>query len=294
MAFNKMKLLKGGGICIDLLAPMRPIFRKMKQWNKRPGVLDLSIFMVHVFVDHPEIGWSTIAVTDGDQQLARNMADGLADMCWDVRMVPHPTGNTPSEAIEFARKCRLRRRLGAIVFSDVCDCVGSGAPGESTWILKALMKEGTDLTSYLTIRDEEAVNEAYARDVGDTVTLAVGAKLEKQYNRPLEFTGRILKKVEDKRGKIVLLKHEGIHLVIMEVSETAWRPDFWTELGLDLWKADIIVVKSLFHFRWYYRLQNRKTMFVMTPGTTDFDVFNLKYGNMPRPIFPFDDIASWR
>jgi microcystin degradation protein MlrC len=294
MAYNKMKLLKGGGICVDILQPMRPIFRKMKQWNEQPGVLDFSTFIVHVFIDDPEIGWSTVAVTDGDQQLAQKLADDLADMCWAVRRVPHTSGNTPSEAIEIARKSHLRRKFGAILFSDVCDCVGSGAPGESTWILKALLEEGVDLTSYLAIRDEEAANEIYKKEIGTTVTLTVGGILDKKYNQSLEFSGEIIKKTEDKRGKIVLLRHKGIHLVIMEVSEMAWKPEFWAGLGLSPWKADIIVAKSLYHFRWYYLLLNRKTIFVVTPGTTDFDVFNLNYENMPRPIFPFDDIESWR
>ncbi len=294
MAFNKLKLLKGGGICVDLLAPMRPIFRKRKKLNKQPGVLDLSLFIVHLFVDDREIGWSTIAVTDGDQQLAQKLADELAEGCWAVRKVPHPTGNTPSEAIDIARRCRFRRKLGAIFFSDICDCVGSGAPGENTWILKALLEEGSDLTSYLVLRDEEAVNEAYEHDIGTTLRLTLGGKLDKEYNRPLEFTGTVLSKTSDKRGRIVILKHEGIHLVLMEVSEASWRPNSYTDLGLNVWKADIVVVKSLYHFRWYYLLPNRKTVFVITPGTTDFDVFNLKYKNMPRPIFPFDDIDSWR
>jgi microcystin degradation protein MlrC len=226
--------------------------------------------------------------------LAQKLVDDLADMCWAVRKVPHTSGNTPYEAIEIARACRLRRKLGAILFSDVCDCVGSGAPGESTWILKALLEEGTDLTSYLAIRDKEAAFEAYEKEIGTTITLTVGGRLDKEYNQPLEFSGEIIKKAEDKRGKIVILKHKGIHLAIMEVSEMAWKPEFWKELGLNPWKADIIVAKSLYHFRWYYLPLNRKTIFVISPGTTDFDVFNLKYKNVPRPIFPFDDIESWR
>lgn len=95
----------------------------------------------------------------------------------------------------------------------------------------------------------------------------------------------------------VARKHKfelGGFLAIMEVAETAWKPEFWQELGLNLWKADIIVVKSIYPFRWYCLLYNRKTVFVLTPGTTDFDVFNLKFKNLPRPIFPFDDIDSWR
>jgi microcystin degradation protein MlrC len=294
MVFNKMRLLKGGGIGVDLLAPMRPIFRQMKKWRTQPGVLDMSLFIVHIFIDDPEIGWSTIAVTDGNEPLARELADKLADLCWSVRHVPHPQGNTPSEAIQIARQCRLRRKLGAILFSDVCDAVGAGAPGESTWIPRALLEEGSDLISYSVMRDEEATREAFALDEGEEVTLTVGGKLETEFNKPLEITGTIIRKKEDNRGKTVLLKNQGMHLVLMEVAETAWKPSFWSELGLSVWNADIIVVKSIYHFRWYYLLQNRKTVFVLTPGTTHVDVFNLKFESLPRPIYPFDDIDSWR
>lgn len=294
MVFNKMKLLKGGGIGVDLLAPMRPIFRKMKKWTRNPRVLDLSLFMVHVFIDDPEIGWSTIAVVDADEQLARQLADDLADMCWSVRKVPHPAGNTPSEAIEIVRNSGLLRKFGPILFSDVCDAVGAGAPGENTWILKALIEEAPDLTSYLAIRDKEAANEAFALDEGATVTLTLGGKLETEFNRSLEITGEIVSKQENRRGKIVLLRHRGIHLAIMEVAEMAWKPSCWTDLGLNVWDADIIIVKSIYPFRWYYLRYNRKTVFVLTPGTTDFDVFNLKFEHTPRPIYPFDEIDSWR
>ncbi|GAB4341351.1 MAG: M81 family metallopeptidase [Candidatus Abyssubacteria bacterium] len=294
MAFNKLRLLKGGGIGVDLLAPMRPIFRRMRQWTKQPRVLDLSTFIVHIFIDDPEIGWSTIAVTDGDEGLARKLADDLADRCWAVRRVPHPKGSTPSEAIEIARRCRLRRKFGPIIFCDACDAVGAGAPGENTWILRALLEEAPDLTSYLNIRDEEAASDAFNHPEGASVTLTVGGKLEKQFNRPLEISGEILRKKEDTRGKIVLMRNRGIHLAITEFAEMAWKPEFWQELGLNVWKADIIVVKSIYPFRWYYLRYNRKTVFVLTPGTTDFDVFNLSFKNLPRPIFPFDDLDSWR
>jgi len=38
----------------------------------------------------------------------------------------------------------------------------------------------------------------------------------------------------------------------------------------------------------------RKTVNVMTSGTTDIDVFSLKYASIPRPIYPLDEIESWR
>jgi microcystin degradation protein MlrC len=233
-------------------------------------------------------------VTDGDERLARELADKLAHLCWSVRKVAHPSGNTPSEAIQIARRCRLRRRFGAILFSDVCDAVGAGAPGENTWILKSLIEEGSDLISYSVIRDKEATEKAFGLAEGATVTLTVGGKLETEFNRPLEITGTIIRKSEDNRGKIVLLKNRGVHVALTEVAEMAWKPAFWSDLGLNAWDADIIVAKSIYHFRWFYLLYNRKTVFVITPGTTAVDVFNLKFRNMPRPIYPFDDIDSWR
>ena len=40
---------------------------------------------------------------------------------------------------------------------------------------------------------------------------------------------------------------------------------------------------------------NRKTVYVDGGGTTSYNVFDLAYRNIPRPIYPLDpDIASWR
>ena len=79
-----------------------------------------------------------------------------------------------------------------------------------------------------------------------------------------------------------------------ELPSSAWSPAACTELGLSLWKAEIVVVKNLFPFRYRFLLYNRKTVNVMTSGTTDIDVFSLKYTTIPRPIYPLDEIDTWR
>jgi microcystin degradation protein MlrC len=294
MAYRKLRLLKGGGMCIDVLPPMRRIFREMKRMEKQPNVLALSNFIVHLFIDEPEVGWSTVAVTDGDPLLADRCAERLADLDWSVRAVEPARPRTPSEAIAIARRARLRRKLGVITFSDTADNVMSGAPGENTWILRALMEEGADLVSYLSLRDEAAAKEAFSGTVGETVRLTVGGRLDTVYNRPLPFTGRLLDKRETSFGKTVVLENRGIHLVVTELSAPVAAPAFFRDLGLGIAKADIVVVKSVFHFRWYFLLQNRKTIYVETPGTTSYDVFRLGHRNVPRPIHPLDDIGSWR
>jgi len=95
-------------------------------------------------------------------------------------------------------------------------------------------------------------------------------------------------------GKTVILKNKGVHIILTEMPVPAMHPDFYTELGLSLWKADIVVVKNLFPFRIWYLLYNRKTINVSTPGVTNINVFDINYQNITRPIYPFDDIQSWR
>jgi microcystin degradation protein MlrC len=294
MAYRKMRLLKGGGMNLDFLPPMNKIFKWMEKVQERPEVLSVSNFMVHIWLDEPELGWSTVVVTDGNPELANALAEELADKNWAVRDYPHPEGYTPSEAIELARSKWLSRKLGTIMFCDVSDAVGAGAPGENTWILKALLEEGADLISYIPLRDREAVSEAYKVPLEETITLNVGGKLEQTYNRPVEITGQVISKVEGPFGKTVILRHEGVHLILTELPANAATPSFYTDLGLNLWQADIVVAKNLFPFRITFLLYNRQTVDVVTPGITNVDVYKLDYKYIPSPIYPFDEIEDWR
>jgi len=294
MAFRKMRLLKGGGMTIDFLSPMRQIFQRMKQMERSQDVLSVSNFMVHIWLDEPELGWSTIVITDNNLPLAEKLADEIANLDWSVRDVKHPEPVTPSEAIRIARDSWFARKFGTTVVCDVADAVGAGAPGENTWILKALIEEGADLVSYIPVRDPEAARQAFEIPLNQTITLNVGGKLDKLYNRPLEVTGQVIHKKEWIYGKTVIIKNKGVHIILTEMPVPAMHPNFYTDLGLSLWKADIVVVKNLFPFRIWYLLYNRNTINVSTPGVTNINVFDIKYQNITRPIYPFDNIQSWR
>ena len=294
MAWRKMRLLKGGGINVDFLSPMRPIFKAMRKMEKDPLVLTVSDFPVHIWLDDPELGWSTVAVTDKDPGLAEKLAEEIADRNWEVRDAPHPLGSTPGEAIAIARSKNIARKFGTVVFCDASDAVGTGTPGENTWILKSLVEEAPDLISYVPLRDSEAAAFAHSKELNKSVTVTVGGKLDPLYNRPFSFTGVLIHKSEGRLGKAVILRDRGVHLIITEHPDSTPRPSYFTDLGLSLWKADIVVVKNLFPFRFFYLFYNRKTVNVMTPGLSNVDVFALDYRSIPRPIYPLDKIASWR
>jgi microcystin degradation protein MlrC len=295
MEVRKMRLLKGGGMNIDFLAPMRSIFNEMDRMERDDEVLCVSNFMVHIWLDDPELGWSTVAVTDGNRELAASLADELADLNWEVRDEPHPEALTAEEAVSRVRRAALARAFGTVVICDVADAVGAGAPGENAWILKAFLENDPELRTYIPIRSARAARTAWERAIGDTVTVTVGAELETVYNTSVEFTGEVIEKNETEGyGKTVVLRDRGIHLIVSERPTNARSPDYFRDLGLPPRTAGAVVVKNLFPFRFTFLWVNRKTLNVETPGTTSIDVWELEYEQIPRPIYPLDEIEDWR
>jgi len=300
MVVDKLRLLRGGGTMMDFLAPMDSIFSRMREMEKSPAVLCVSNFLVHPFLDEPELGWSTVAVTDNDMQLAGKLADEIADLDWSVRAYKVTQKlYSPSEAVKAARAAWLARLLGTTMFCDLSDTVGTGSPGENTWILKALAEEGPDLISYVPVRDAGAVQQLWDTPLNEMVTVTVGGKLEKVYNRPYTFTGQLIFKGDVREGarsggRAVVLKNQGTHLILTEEAPNTYFPNFFTSLGLDLMKADVVVAKNLFPFRIRFLQYNRKTFNVVSAGTTNIDVFQIKYNNITRPIYPLDEVNSWQ
>ncbi|MFA6618292.1 MAG: M81 family metallopeptidase [Candidatus Neomarinimicrobiota bacterium] len=294
MVVNKMPLLKGGGMNIDLIPPFRKIFKTMKKIEKEENVLSVSFFPVHIWIDDPELGYTTIAITDKDAKLAQEKADQIADMAWEARLVAQPLGESPENAIEIARKKKLARKLGTVVFCDVSDAVGTGTPGESTWILEALVNNAPDLISYLPLRDAEAAQIAWKYDIGEEVSLILGGKIDTVYNKSIKYTGEIFFKKETALGKTLIIKHGGIHLILSELPMSARYPSEFKDLGLSLFKPDIVVVKNLFPFRYRFLAYNRKTVNVMTPGLSNINPADLNYQYIPRPIYPLDELDSWK
>lgn len=69
------------------------------------------------------------------------------------------------------------------------------------------------------------------------------------------------------------------------------KPSFYEDLGLSTFKADVVITKNFFHFRIYFLLKSRKTLYVKTKGITDLDAI-FKVSNND-PVYPKDNIEDW-
>ncbi|MEO8705350.1 MAG: M81 family metallopeptidase [Kofleriaceae bacterium] len=292
MAWRTLPMILGGGKTLDFLAPMRAVFRKMARTEKAEAALAVSTFMVHPWNDDPALGWSTVAVTNNDHAAAERIAEELAEMCWERRHEQPPEFPSASEAIAAARKARVRRKLGCVTMADASDVVTAGAPGDSTHLMRSLLAEATGLLTYCAVRDPSAIATLWPRADGDKVALSIGGTLDPARSEPLPVTGTIVSKHEQRGfGKTIVFAVEHLRVVITEGPAMVMRPSFYTDVGLSLWKADIVMVKNFFPFLMFFLPYNRKTIFVRTYGATDFDAaFQLRFDG---PMHPRDAIDDW-
>jgi microcystin degradation protein MlrC len=293
MAWRALPMAGMGGTTIDLFPTMRPVFRFMTKAERDPRVLDASLFMCHLWNDHPELGWTAVVMTDGDQALADRVADELADRAWAVRDVPPPAFPTPAEAITQVRAARLLRRFGTATVCDASDIVGCGSTGENTRLLSILLTDARDLVVYCPLRDGEVLAALWDRPLGEEVAVTLGGKLDAENCPPLPVRGRVTRRhLHPALGRMLLLQVDHVSIVLTEEPPLTHKPDFFTELGLDLWKADLVVVKSLFPHRLYYAKWNRMSLYVRTQGITDLDYFHRVA--LDGPVHPMQPLADWR
>ena len=121
----------------------------------------------------------------------------------------------------------------------------------------------------------------------------LGGKLSPELNPPLNVSAEVVRCSESMTfGKTMVLKIGNIRVVVTELSPLAMKPNFYSDVGLNPWKADIVVVKSLFPFRLFFLPQLRKAFYVKTKGITDLDA---AYGlDFDEPIHPRDHVDDWR
>jgi microcystin degradation protein MlrC len=249
--------------------------------------------MCHPWNDDPSLGWSTVVVTDNDRAGAERLADELAELCWERRHEQPPAFPSATEAIAEARAATVRRKLGCVVMADASDVVTAGAPGDSTHLLRALLADAGGLLTYCAVRDPHAIAKLWTNAPGDRVALAIGGTLDPARSTPLPVVGNVVSKHDQHGfGKTVVLAVEHLRIVITEGPSMVMRPSFYTGVGLSPWKADIVMVKNFFPFLMFFLPYNRKTLFVRTHGTTDFDAaFQLRFDG---PMHPRDVVDDWR
>ena len=208
---------------------------------------------------------------------------------------------SPEEAIKQAEKAPE----GLIILSDTGDSVYGGAPGDSTCLLKEMLRQGIKSMALVPMVDPEAVEEARKAGVGSEITLKVGGKWDNVFNELVEVTGQVAAvseglavKLEGRGycdlGRTVLLEIGSIKLVLADSRLQAINcPILHTHLGLNVADAKMVVVKTASNFQ-YFAPWRKGLIRVDAPGMTQSDLTAFEWVRAPRPIYPLDALKEWQ
>ena len=282
--------------------PMKAWFDLAREMETRPGVLSASPFPMQPWLDVQEGGWTALVYTDGDRGLAQSLADELADLAWTLRdrfWVSERVA--PDEAVRQA----VRAEGGLVILSDTGDSVYGGAPGDSTCLLRALVRQDIPCTALVPLLDPAALDEAVRAGIGSHVTLSVGAKHDTVFSQPVEVTGQVTAiskglqvRLEGRGfgdiGPTALIEIGNVKLVLMaRLSFAVNQPILYTHLGIDVDQARMVVVKTASNFQ-FFASWRRKLIRVDSPGMTQSDLKAFTWRHLPRPIYPLDDLPVWK
>lgn len=292
-AWRSLPMLLGGGPTVDFMKPMRQVYAELDRIERDPRVLSTSLFMCHLWNNHPELGWSAHVTTDGDPALADRLAEEIADLAWSVKDEMPPTFLSPSEAISRTRDAKLRRMLGTVCICDASDVVTAGAPGENTRLLRAFVEEGDDLDVLVPMRDPHAIEQLWGTPPGAEVDVTLGGRLDPERNDPIAVHAKVGRSMtQEIVGRMIALHVGRTTIVLTEGIPAAIKPAFFTDLGLSVWKADAVVVKTFFPFRLFFAAHSRMSLYVKSEGLTDFDAAYVI--DFAGAMHPRDTVHRWR
>jgi microcystin degradation protein MlrC len=279
--------------------PAKALVRRIQSLEGRGGVLSISIAHGFSLGDVPDMGTKVLVYTDGNQAQADKLALQLAQEVIGMRdalAVRYPAiDDALDEALAFDR--------GPVVLADRADNPGSGAPGDSTFILRRLIERGIGNAVIGPMWDPVAVRIAFDAGVGARLNLRIGGKIGPLSGDPLDLDCTVkalrhdlvmtgLAGAPTPVGDSARVEANGIDIVLITLRNQAMDTDVFTQLDCDLASRKIIVVKSAQHFHASFSKVAKHVIYVGAPGAATPHVGTLAYAKIKRPIWPLDDIAT--
>ncbi len=285
------------GVSVDLK-------RKLVALEARPEVLTAGIATVQPWLDIPDLGSAVVVTTDGQPELAAQLCRELADELWQRRREYLPELVSIEEAVGKAHK----NSAGLVVLSDAADATTSGAPGDSVWILRELLKYDWLRPVLVTVVAPEIVAAAGRLGLGQTWSGRIGglrdhqfgtriplsAEVERLFDARFTLSGHLGRNLPIDMGRSVVLRIGQVRIVVTSRSGPHFAPELFQAAGFDPFAAAVVVAKSPCGFRAVYEQRAAAIYSVQAPGCAPPNFWEYPYEQIPRPLWPWDEVADWR
>jgi microcystin degradation protein MlrC len=282
--------------------PMRRLMDLAGDLERRPGVVSISVFGGFPLADIHDAGLSVYVITDGDQALADECAERLAATAWEHRreFIHHALPVPEAVAAALAESSQGR----PVVLADIADNTGGGAAGDTTELLRELLRVGARATTVACLWDPESVRVCLEAGVGATVTLSLGGKIDPRHGAPLSVTGRVrtlsdgrfvhkgpmFRGVEGRLGPTAVLDVDDVKIILISRRWQTLDPEMIRFVGIDPAGERILAVKSTIHYRAAFGPLAHAIIEVDAPGLSSSNLTRFEFKHVRRPIFPLDEM----
>lgn len=259
--------------------PMAGFVGRMRA-RETDGSAVASVSFCHGFAlaDIPDLGSRMLVYADGDADLARSEAKAFARQLWDMR---DETRRIMLDEVEGIDKA-LQAERGPVVLADTADNPGAGAGGDSTHLLRELVRRRVSGAVSGLHYDPMAVAVCRAAGVGGRLQLRIGGKLGPLSGPPLDLdvVVRALAETHGQTsvggqrtplGAAAWVEAGGIDIVLCERRTQTLHPDAFTGLGLSLDDKSIVCVKSIQHFHAGFAPIAAEIIYVRTSAAVRFE-----------------------
>ncbi|MBY0523048.1 MAG: M81 family metallopeptidase [Gemmataceae bacterium] len=286
-------------------ASISSTFRKqIEQLETHPKVLSAGLATVQPWLDIPELGSAVVIATDNDPELAKRECARLAAQLWEQRR-DYMGDLMPVEAA--VHEAFRDQAGGLVVLGDGADSTNSGSTGDSTCILRELVKYEWPRPALVSLVSPEVVAEATRLGIGAQRTGPLGGVRAPRFSQPIVLTtevvrffdarfvlsGHLGKNLRCDLGPSVVLRHGNVHMVVTSRPGPHFAPKMFEEAGLRPFEASVLVAKSPCGFRAAYQEKAKRIIVVQSTGCAPADFWRYDYREIPRPLWPWDEIETW-
>lgn len=286
--------------------PMRETLALADALRERtPDLLDVGINAGFAWADIAQAGPSVVLVSDRRQPSSdhRALAASLIDQMWRTRKVSTVQALSVADGVAAIARALDRAAPGVVVVADCADNPGGGGLEDSVALLRALVAAGIGNVGYAMICDPQTLAACTAAGPGARLQVQLGGKSSAQFDGPLAlevavvstqpgrftFTGPMSRGITLDIGPTVVLRCQGIDIVVAGSRHQVLDPGFFTHAGLDPGRYAVLVVKSSQHFRAAFGPLARAIVVVDSgDGLTSFNLKAFGHRTVRRPVYPLD------
>jgi microcystin degradation protein MlrC len=280
--------------------PMHKMIERAKQAEEDEGVYNVSVFGGFPYSDIPIAGASILVVSLAPQK-GKEIAKKMASLFWSLReeFIIH----LPSvkEGLDLALSIE---DVKPVVLADISDNPLSCGSGDTTELLREMVKLNIPDTLFGGLYDPESIEACRKAGAGKKVWLSLGGKVSPQFGEPVQVEATVVAisdgifhnsgpfnqhlKVDLKGAAHIRVGRMDILLIGRPMS--ANDPEMFRHIGLEPSTKKILALKAKNHFRAAFEPLVGRIIYVDAPGVASNRLTTFTYRYIPRPIWPLDDI----